>query len=59
MIGLILTLVILGVVLWLIETRIPMDETVKVLIRVVVVIAACLWLLRLLGVGDLPLPRFR
>ena len=59
MIGLLLVLVIIGVVLWLIETKIPMDDTVKVLIRVVVVIVACLWLLNAFGVVDVPIPRLR
>ena len=59
MIGLLLVLVIIGVVLWLVETKIPMDETVKVIIRVVVVIVACLWLLRAFGVVDMPIPQLR
>ncbi len=57
MIGLILTLVIIGVVLWLIETKIPMDDSIKVVIRVIVVIAVCLYLLKLFGVVDMPVPR--
>lgn len=48
---LLVTLVILGVVLWLVETKIPMDDTIRVVFRVVVAIAACIWLLRLIGVG--------
>ncbi len=56
MIGLLLTLIVIGVVLYLVETKIPMDDTIKVIIRVVVVIIACLWLLRAFGVADVPLP---
>ena len=59
MIGLLLVLVIIGVVLYLVETKIPMDETVKVIIRVVVVIVACLWLLKVFGVADVPIPQLR
>lgn len=59
MIGLILGLAILGVILYLIETMIPMDATIKTLIRVVVVIAVIWYLLGLIGFVDLPLPRVR
>ena len=59
MIGLLLVLVIIGVVLYLVETKIPMDDTVKVIIRVVVVIVACLWLLKVFGVADVPIPQLR
>ena len=37
MIALLLTLVVIGVVLYLVETKIPMDDTIKVVIRVIVV----------------------
>jgi hypothetical protein len=58
LISLVLVLVVIGVVLYLIETFIPMDPTIKVIIRVVIVIAVCLWLLQLF-VGDIPLRRLR
>lgn len=48
-ISLILTLVILGVCLWLIEKYLPIDETIKVLIRVIVVLAVIVFLLHTIG----------
>ena len=41
-------LIVLGVVLYLIES-IPMDAMIKVVIRVLVVLALCLYLLRVVG----------
>ncbi len=58
MIGLLLTLVVLGVALWLVETYIPMSPPIKTLIRVVVVIVCVLWLLQLFGF-DTAVPRLR
>jgi len=56
---LILSLVVIGVVLYLIETYIPMAAPIKLVIRVVVVVAIVLWLLRLFGIADVPIPRVR
>ena len=49
-ISLIITLVIVGVLLWLINSYIPMDETIKKILNVVVVIVVVLWLLSVFGV---------
>ena len=51
LIHLVLVLVLLGVLLYLIETFIPMDSGIKTIIRVVVVIAVILWLLAVFGFG--------
>jgi len=59
MIGLLLVLVICGVVLYLVETYIPMSPPIKVVIRVVVVVLLCLYLLQAFGVGDVAIPRVR
>ena len=59
MIELILGLAVLGVILWFLETKIPMDDTIKTLIRVIVVIAVIVFLLRAFGVADFPIPRLR
>jgi len=56
MILLVLSLALVGLVVYLIETYIPMDPVFKTIIRIVVVICAVLWLARLFGVADLPLP---
>lgn len=42
-------LVIVGVVLYLVETYIPMAPPIRTVLRVVVVIALCIWLLQLAG----------
>ena len=59
MIGLIIVLVIIGVCLYLIENFVPMDPTIKTVIRVVVVLCVVLYLLQAFGIVDVPLPRAR
>jgi len=54
MLGTVIVLAIVGVGLYLLFTKVPMDSTVKVLIQVVVVLFAVLWLLKLVGI----VPRF-
>lgn len=49
LIGLILTLVVVGVVLWLVNSYIPMDPKVKNILNVVVIIVLVLWLLQVFG----------
>lgn len=55
MIELIVTLVIVGVVLYLLESYVPMSPPIKTVIRVVVVLALCIWLLSAFGIVDVPL----
>ncbi len=55
LVGIIIVLAIIGFVLWLIETKIPMDSTIKILIQVVIVVAVLLYMLTLVGI----VPRFR
>jgi hypothetical protein len=57
MIGLLLTLIVVGVALYLIETYVPMAAPIKTVIRVVVVLVLVLYLLRAFGVSDVPVPR--
>ena len=47
---LILTIVIVGVLLWLINTYVPMQATVKNILNIVVVIVLIIWLLNAFGV---------
>ncbi|TCO69127.1 Thivi_2564 family membrane protein [Rhodovulum euryhalinum] len=49
LINLVVTLVIVGVGLWAINTYIPMDRKIKQILNVVVVILVVLWLLRGFG----------
>ncbi|MGA2192452.1 MAG: Thivi_2564 family membrane protein [Nitrospirota bacterium] len=52
LIHLVIILVVVGVILWLINTYIPMQATIKKLLNAVVVIGVILWLLSALGLLD-------
>jgi hypothetical protein len=45
----VLTLLVVGVLLWLINRFIPMQSQIKGILNAVVVIAVVLWLLRVFG----------
>jgi hypothetical protein len=49
LVSLLVPLIIVGVVLYLVETYIPMAEGFKVTIRVLVILVLCLFLLRFFG----------
>jgi hypothetical protein len=49
---LIVTLIVAGVGLWLINSYIPMDGKIKKILNVVVVVIVLLWLLSVFGVID-------
>ena len=54
LIQLILVLVVVGVILWVINSYIPMQTTIKKILNVVVVIAVIIWLLSVFGlIGNL------
>lgn len=44
-----ITLIVVGVLLWLVNTYIPMDAKIKQILNIVVVIVVILWLLRAFG----------
>lgn len=50
LITLVITLIAVGVLLWLANTYIPMDGKIKKILNIVVVIAVVLWLLNVFGV---------
>lgn len=52
LINLIVAIVIVGVILWMINTYVPMDATIKKILNVVVVIILILWLLSVFGIFD-------
>jgi hypothetical protein len=60
LLNVVVTLIIIGVLLWLINTYIPMQSTIKSIINIVVVIAVVLWLLYGFGIisnsGDIKIP---
>jgi hypothetical protein len=61
LIGLVVTLIVIGILLWLVNSYIPMDEKIKRVLNIVVIIAVVLWLLSVFGVfssiGNVPVPR--
>jgi hypothetical protein len=59
MIGLILMLAILGFVVYLVQTYVPMPPVFKMVIYVVVAVVLILYLMRVFGVADIPIPQAR
>jgi hypothetical protein len=49
LVGLVVVLVVVGVVLWLINSYIPMQSTIKKILNAVVIIVVVLWLLNAFG----------
>ena len=60
LITVVLTLIVVGVLLWLVNNYIPMAGSIKTILNAVVVIAVVLWLLYGFGVlghsGEIRLP---
>jgi hypothetical protein len=50
LINLVIVLIVVGVLLWLVNTYIPMDAKIKQILNIVVVIAVVLWLLSVFGI---------
>lgn len=61
LISLVIVLIVVGVLLWLVNSYIPMDPKIKSILNVVVVVVEILWLLSLFGVfsslGVIRVPR--
>ena len=61
LISLVITLIVVGVLLWLVNTHIPMDGKIKKILNGAVVICVVVWLLFAFGVlnhsGDIRVPR--
>jgi hypothetical protein len=61
LISLAVTLIVIGVLLWLVNTYIPMDGKIKNILNGVVVICVVVWLLFAFGIlnhsGDIRVPR--
>jgi hypothetical protein len=62
-ISLVITLIVVGVLLWLVNTYIPMDSKIKQILNAVVVICVVVWLLSAFGVightGDIQVPQVK
>ncbi|PRZ23417.1 Thivi_2564 family membrane protein [Flavobacterium granuli] len=52
LITILLVLIVVGVLLWLVNTYIPMDGTIKKIFNIVVVIVVIIWLLKVFGLFD-------
>lgn len=50
LVSLVVVLIVIGVLLWAVNTYIPLDPKIKNIINVVVVIAVVIWLLNVFGV---------
>ena len=59
MIEVVLTLVVIGVLLYLLDTYVPIDGRIKKLIYIVVAICVVFWLINVFGLlsYDVPIPR--
>lgn len=54
LVNIVIALIVVGVLLWLINTFIPMDAKIKQILNIVVVIGVVLWLLSAFGlIGNL------
>lgn len=45
-----IVLIVVGVLLWLANTKIPMDSTIKIILNAVVVGIVVIWLLQVTGI---------
>lgn len=52
LINVLLVLIVVGVLLWLVNTYIPMDSKIKNILNIVAVIIVVIWLLRAFGLLD-------
>jgi uncharacterized membrane protein YhdT len=63
LISLAVTLIVIGVLLWLVNTYIPMDGKIKKILNVVVVVCVVMWLLFAFGIinhsGDIRVPQIQ
>lgn len=60
MLGLVVTLAVIGFLLWLFENYVPMNQLIKRVIFIVVAVAVAVWLLNVFGLlpaSDIPIPR--
>lgn len=55
LISLLVVVIVIGVVLWLIQTYVPMPAPFKTLVMVILALVACVWLLQAAGIAHLGL----
>ena len=60
LLSVVFTLIVVGVLLWLVNTYLPMAASIKTILNIVVVVAVVLWLLYGFGIlrhsGEIRLP---
>ena len=60
LINVLIVLVVVGVLLYVVETLLPIDASIKRIIHIVVILVVCVWLLQVFGIiGSLGSFRFR
>jgi 1-acyl-sn-glycerol-3-phosphate acyltransferase len=63
LVSLVVTLVVVGLLLWAVNNYIPMDHKIKSILNVVVVIFVILWLLSAFGIvsgiGSIQVPKLK
>jgi hypothetical protein len=64
MISIMITLVIVGVLLWLVNAYVPMDAKIKKILNIAVTVLVVLWLLSVFGIlpnhiGNVSVPTVR
>ncbi len=52
LITIVVSLIVVGILLWLVNTYIPMDGKIKKILNIAVVVVVVLWLLNVFGVFD-------
>ena len=52
LVSLVITLIVAGVLLWLINNYIPMDDKIKRILNMTVVVVVVLWILNAMGLID-------
>jgi hypothetical protein len=50
LINVVITLIVVGVLLWAVNTYLPMDGKIKSILNVIVVLVVVIWLLQVFGV---------
>ncbi len=53
LVNLLLILIVIGILLWLVNSLIPMDKKIKKILNAVVVIVVVVWLLKVFGLWDI------
>ena len=49
LVNIVLVLIVVGVILWLINTYVPMASSIKTILNVFVVVVVCVWVLKAAG----------